>query len=89
MANAKVSFVRSYRDLVAWQKAMALVTNVYRYTDSFPKAEIYGLSGASLTFGDIARDRDSSAPQLAVKSKPSCRSRRTWAISSRNRACFF
>jgi hypothetical protein len=45
MANAKVSFVRSYRDLVAWQKAMALVTNVYRYTESFPKAEIYGLSG--------------------------------------------
>ena len=44
MANPKVSVVRSYRDLVAWQKAMALVTNVYRYTEPFPKAEIYGLA---------------------------------------------
>jgi four helix bundle protein len=40
----KVSGVRSYRDLVAWQKAMRLVTDVYRCTESFPKAEVYGLT---------------------------------------------
>jgi four helix bundle protein len=29
--------------LVVWQKAMALVTDVYRCTRAFPKEEIYGL----------------------------------------------
>jgi four helix bundle protein len=36
-------FVRSYRDLIAWQKAMDLVTNVYRITNHFPREEVYGL----------------------------------------------
>jgi four helix bundle protein len=35
---------RSYRDLVAWQKAMDLVTAVYRATASFPREEAYGLT---------------------------------------------
>src|SRR5947207_3404375 len=34
----------SYRDLIAWQKAMALVTEVYRVTEGFPEREIYGLT---------------------------------------------
>jgi len=34
----------SYRDLVAWKKAMELVTEVYRTTERFPKEEIYGLT---------------------------------------------
>ncbi|HJQ37941.1 MAG TPA: four helix bundle protein [Thermoanaerobaculia bacterium] len=34
----------SYRDLLAWQKAMALVTEVYRETESFPAREMYGLT---------------------------------------------
>src|SRR5580693_3678499 len=34
---------KSYRDLVAWQQAMDLVTAVYRLTASFPREEIYGL----------------------------------------------
>ena len=34
----------SYRDLVAWKKAMELVTEVYRATERFPKEEIYGLT---------------------------------------------
>lgn len=34
----------SYRDLVAWQKAVDLVTEIYRMTRSFPKDEIYGLT---------------------------------------------
>ena len=33
----------SFRDLIAWQKAMALVTDIYRATDSFPLRERYGL----------------------------------------------
>src|ERR1700758_2774038 len=35
--------VRSYRDLVAWQKAMALMVSVYTCTQTFPKVETYGL----------------------------------------------
>ena len=35
---------QSYRDLVAWQKAMALVTDVYRVTRGFPGEERYGLT---------------------------------------------
>src|SRR5213592_82048 len=34
----------SYRDLIAWQRAMELVTDVYRVTDSFPRREMYGLT---------------------------------------------
>ncbi len=36
---------RSYKDLLVWQKAMNLVTNVYNLIKTFPKEEIYGLSG--------------------------------------------
>ncbi len=35
--------VRSYRDLLVWQKGMDLSVNCYRLTKPFPKAEIYGL----------------------------------------------
>jgi four helix bundle protein len=34
----------SHRDLIAWQKAMALVTAVYRATAGFPSREMYGLT---------------------------------------------
>ena len=34
----------SFRDLLAWQRSMALVTEVYRATDAFPQKEIYGLT---------------------------------------------
>ncbi len=44
MSSIKTCEVRSYRDLVVWQKAIALVTDVYRCTRTFPKEEIYGLS---------------------------------------------
>ncbi len=36
--------VQSYRDLVVWKKSMALVLNVYRCTQAFPKIETYGLT---------------------------------------------
>lgn len=34
---------RHYRDLVVWQKAMALARNLYRETEQLPKQETYGL----------------------------------------------
>lgn len=34
----------SYRDLIAWQKAMALVSEIYAETEDFPAREIYGLT---------------------------------------------
>jgi four helix bundle protein len=36
--------MQSYRDLMAWKKAMALVVEIYRITQAFPKSETYGLS---------------------------------------------
>jgi four helix bundle protein len=36
--------VQSYRDLVVWKKSMALVPNVYRCTQAFPKIETCGLT---------------------------------------------
>ena len=35
--------IRTYRDLVVWQKAMAYVTSIYEATRTFPKEELYGL----------------------------------------------
>src|SRR5574337_1314593 len=34
----------SYRDLVAWQKGLDLVVEIYRITERFPKSEMYGLT---------------------------------------------
>ena len=36
--------IRSHRDLIVWQKAMVLVTDVYSLTKTFPREEIYGLT---------------------------------------------
>jgi len=33
-----------FKDLVVWQKAMEMVTEVYKLTDSFPKREVYSLT---------------------------------------------
>jgi len=35
--------VQSYRDLVVWNKAMQLVTEIYRVSQNFPKEELFGL----------------------------------------------
>lgn len=31
---------QSYKDLVAWQKSMDLVVDIYRATEGFPKHEL-------------------------------------------------
>jgi four helix bundle protein len=36
--------VRTFRDLVVWQKSMTLVTTIYRLTRLFPADEAYGLT---------------------------------------------
>jgi four helix bundle protein len=36
--------VRSYRDLLVWQRGMDLAAEVYRLTRRWPKEEIYGLT---------------------------------------------
>ena len=35
--------IRSYRDLIAWQKGMSFAEGIYDLTDLFPKEETFGL----------------------------------------------
>ncbi len=37
--------VKSYRDLLVWQRAVDLVVRCYELTKQFPKSETYGLAG--------------------------------------------
>ena len=36
--------IKSYKDLIVWQKAMNFVLYVYETTDNFPKSEVFGLT---------------------------------------------
>lgn len=36
--------IRCYEDLIVWQKSMELVTRIYKFSASFPKEEMYGLT---------------------------------------------
>ncbi len=36
--------MKTFRDLLIWQKSMILVTNAYILTSKFPKEELFGLS---------------------------------------------
>jgi len=88
--------VKSYRDLIAWQKAMDLVEFVYRAMQGFPREEIYGLSSqvrrsavsvpANIAEGQGRRStRDffnflSIAVGLYVKGKPRFSSPSNWDI---------
>ena len=35
---------KSFQDLVVWQKAHQFVLSIYRFSETFPKREIYGLT---------------------------------------------
>ena len=35
---------RTFQQLIVWQKAHQFVLEVYRFTENFPRAEIYGLT---------------------------------------------
>jgi four helix bundle protein len=38
------SSIKTFRDLLVWQKAMSLVTEIYEASRLFPKDELYGLT---------------------------------------------
>ncbi|MDE3235251.1 MAG: four helix bundle protein [Bacteroidota bacterium] len=38
-----MSEIKTYRDLLVWQKSMSLVSEIYRFSKAFPSSEIYGL----------------------------------------------
>ena len=44
MDNKNRRPARDFRDLVVWQKAHQLVLDVYRISQGFPRAEVYGLT---------------------------------------------
>lgn len=39
-----MSEIKTYRDLIIWQKSMSLVTEIYNATNSFPSSELYALT---------------------------------------------
>ena len=39
-----MSTIQSFRDLIAWQRSMKLVTDIYIATRSFPSEELYALT---------------------------------------------
>jgi four helix bundle protein len=36
--------MQSYKELIVWQKSVALVTKIYRATEAFPSTECFGLT---------------------------------------------
>ena len=36
-------YIQSYKQLEVWKRSIELVKEVYRFTEQFPKAELYGL----------------------------------------------
>lgn len=39
-----MSNIKSYKDLIVWQKSLELVKEVFRLTSHFPKYELYGIA---------------------------------------------
>ena len=44
MKGEKVSEIKSYHDLLVWQKGIALVKRIYEITKAFPDSEKFGLT---------------------------------------------
>ena len=36
--------IKTFQDLIVWQKSMDLVTQIYRASGNFPKSQFYGLN---------------------------------------------
>lgn len=36
--------MKSFKDLIVWQKSIQLCTQIYRITENFPKHELFGLT---------------------------------------------
>ena len=39
-----MTFAQSYKELIVWQKSMALALQIFSLTNDFPKSELYGLT---------------------------------------------
>jgi len=39
-----MGYVKSYKDLIVWQKGMELVKEVFVLTDKFPRSEVFGIT---------------------------------------------
>lgn len=37
-------YLKSYKELIVWQKSIQLVKEIFLLTDQFPKSEIYGIT---------------------------------------------
>ncbi len=37
-------WIKSYKELIVWQKAVGLVKEIFKLTRNFPKSEIYGIT---------------------------------------------
>jgi four helix bundle protein len=64
--------LKSYKDLIAWQKAMDLVVAVYRVSSAFPKEETYGLT-AQLRRASISIPSNIAEGQGRRNDKEFCR----------------
>ncbi|MDY0090780.1 MAG: four helix bundle protein [Flavobacteriaceae bacterium] len=40
-----MSAIKSYKDLLIWQKGIDIVVNIYELVEGFPKEELYALTG--------------------------------------------
>ena len=39
-----MAYIKSYKQLIVWQKSIELVKAIFKLTESFPKSELYGLA---------------------------------------------
>lgn len=39
-----MTYIKSYKDLIVWQKSILLVKEIFIFTEKFPKSELYGLT---------------------------------------------
>ena len=37
-------YIRTYKELIVWQKSIELVKAIYRLTNKFPQSELYGIT---------------------------------------------
>lgn len=38
-----MAYIKSYKELIVWQKSILLVKEIFILTDKFPKSELYGI----------------------------------------------
>ena len=48
-----MSNVQTFRDLMVWNVSVELVVVIYRVTDQFPRAEVYGLTSQTRRAGSV------------------------------------